>query len=230
MGEVQIISESPVPFEDRIEAGQLLAGQMAAYRRQRPVVLGIPRGGAIVAAEVAKDLQAELDVILTRKLGSPLSPELAMGAVAENGSVVLDDDVVRYSGATPQHIYQVKTSELQEIARRSKAFRAEHPRIGLEGRLVIIIDDGVATGSTMKASLIAAAAERPLRLVCALPVGPAETVYRLAQHADEIICLRTPPFFQAVGQFYRVFTQTTDEEVLDVLRRARGSSYAQGRP
>jgi predicted phosphoribosyltransferase len=219
MGTIRVIARVGEAFGDRVEAGRLLAAQLTELNGHNPLVLGIPRGGVIVAEQVAEAIDGELDIVLTRKLGAPNNPELAVGAVAENGAVVTNELAMRYSGASPAYVEAVKKREQAEIARRAVVFRFVRPRIPLAGRTVILIDDGVATGATMLASLQAARAEGPARLICALPVAPEDALTRLAAHCDELICLRVPSPFGAVGQFYTVFGQTTDVEVVAALRR-----------
>jgi putative phosphoribosyl transferase len=221
MGTTRILSHSSEPFVDRIEAGWRLAHELDDLRGRNAVVLGIPRGGVIIAWELASALDAELDIVLSRKLGAPGNPELAIGAIAEDGKVFLDDRVVALLRVPATYIERERERQVAEITRRSVRFRAARPQVALTGRTVIVTDDGLATGATMQAALWAARQERPERLICAVPVGPGDTIARLAPHADELICLRVPPVFIAVGQFYARFDQTDDEEVLEILSKAR---------
>lgn len=220
MGSLQILSFSGEPFDDRAQAGQILARQLADFRRQHPLVLAIPRGGVIVGSEIFEELGGDLDIVLTRKLGAPGNEELAIGAVAESGNVYLNRELARWVGASEAYIEQERVQALAEISRRVQVYRSSRPRASAQGRVVILIDDGVATGATMQAAVWALKAEQLERLVIALPVGPEDALNRLAGDADEVICLRSPHYFQAVGQFYRDFTQTTDEQVLEALARA----------
>ncbi len=219
MGELNIVSRSPDAFEDRVSAGQTLAKALAHYAGKDAVVLGILRGGVIVAAELSRALSAGLDIVLTRKLGAPGNPELAIGAVSEDGTVIVEQSTAAYVGATPAYIEQVRQQELAEIHRRAVVFRQVKPRLPLRGKIVIVADDGIATGATMQASLMSARHEQPEKLVAAVPVGPEDSLQRLAQYCDEFICYRCPPYFDAVGRFYRQFNQTTDEEVRDILQQ-----------
>ena len=228
MGTLRIVSHSEEAFRDRVAAGQLLAKELAGWRGQRVVVLGIPRGGLVVACELARAIDADLDIVLSRKLRTPGHEELAMGAVSEDGKVFLNDEVVTEMGISRNSSYLRREREIQmqEITRRAELIRRVRPKVPIEGRVAIITDDGVATGATMQAAVWAARQEHPSRLVVALPVGPEDTVSRLAQDADEVICLRVPPYFAAVGQFYLRFGQVEDEEVLAILkeeyRRSQG--------
>lgn len=218
MAKLRIVSHSDEPFRDRQEAGQLLGRELNNLRGQKAVVLGIPRGGIIVARELARALEADLDIVLSHKLRTPGHPELAMGSVAEDGKLFLNEMVIRELGVDRAYIQQEKAQQLMEIARRSKLIRKIQPKVPLEGRLVIVTDDGVATGATTQAALWAVRGENPKKLIAAVPVGSEETIGRLAEDVDEIICLRAPPFFAAVGQFYTQFDPIEDEEVLKILR------------
>jgi predicted phosphoribosyltransferase len=210
-------------FHDRVEAGRLLARVVAGMGLTRPVVLGIPRGGLVVAAEIARAAGAELDVVLARKLGAPMNPEAAIGAASESGEVFLNDIMVGTIGVPRSYLELERTRVLAEIHRRSALYRKVRPRASLRGRSVIVTDDGVATGATMQASLWTARQEEPLELIAALPVAPEDTLDKLAHYADQTICLCAPPDFQAVGQFYHRFEQTTDEEAIALLAAAIGT-------
>lgn len=208
-------------FEDRTEAGRHLAVRLGQYAgRSDVVVLALPRGGVPVAYEVARALDASLDVFLVRKLGVPGREELAMGAIASGGVRVLNDDVVR-SLRIPQSAIEAAAAEQQsELERRERAYRGDRPTPEIAGRTVILVDDGLATGSTMRAAAGALAAQRPARIVVAVPVAAAETCAELEREVDEIVCLRTPDPFYAVGLWYDDFAQTTDDEVRELLARA----------
>jgi predicted phosphoribosyltransferase len=221
MGTIRILSRSDAPFADRREAGRLLARELEAYRTPAPVVLGIPRGGVVVAAEIAESLGAELDIVLARKIGAPGNPELASGAVSEDGQLFLDERIRARLGASPQFVAQQRARQIEEIARRVALYRAARPKVPLQGRVVILADDGLATGSTMQAALWAVRREQPGRVIVAVPVGAPDTVERLAASADEMLCLRAPEDFGAVGRFYRKFDQTPDEEVVEILGKWR---------
>jgi putative phosphoribosyl transferase len=210
--------DEALPFRDRIDAGRRLAGTLTRFKGEHPLVLGIPRGGVPVAAEVARSLEAELDVIVARKLGAPMQPELAIGAVTANGGSYVDDRLVRDIGVTRDYLERVRTQEIAEAQRREMRFRGGHPALEVAGRTVILVDDGLATGATMRAAARAVKAARPAKLVIAVPVGAAETCAALEREADEVICLTQPWPFHAVGLHYENFGQTTDEEVERLLR------------
>lgn len=219
MGTVRILSNSPEPFVDRREAGRLLARQLERFRAGRPVVLGIPRGGVVIAAEIADHLGGELDIVLSRKIGAPGNPELAIAAVAEDGRLFLDERIAERVGASGAFIAREQGRQLGEIARRVALFRAVRPKVPLHGRVVIVADDGLATGATMQAALWAAHRDQPGSMIAAVPVGAVDTIERLSRSVDELVCLRAPEEFGAVGRFYRTFNQVEDEEVLAILGR-----------
>ena len=214
-------------FGDRREAGRELATLLpASLRSEDVVVLALPRGGVPVAFEIALALGAPLDVFLVRKLGTPGHPELAMGAIASGGIRVLNDEVVQYLNIRRELIDAVAEREQTELERREAAYRHGRPMPSLRNRTVILVDDGLATGSTMKAAVAAVTHEEPKRVIVAVPVGAPETCQALRNLADEVICARMPTSFAAVGQWYRDFSQTTDEEVTDLLEKGR----PEGRP
>ena len=219
---LRIVSRSNQQFRDRQEGGRLLARELWEWHGQKPVVLGIPRGGVVVARELARALQADLDVILARKLRSPGNSELAMGAVAEGGELFLNEAVVRELGVDESYINRERAHQLTEITRRSELIRRVAPKLPLNGRLVVVTDDGVATGATTAAAFWAVREEGPKKLIGAFPVGSEDTIRMLAQQVDEMICLRAPPYFQAVGQFYLEFGPVEDEDVLKILKEERG--------
>jgi putative phosphoribosyl transferase len=189
-------------------------------RAQDPLVVGLPRGGVPVAFEVARALDAPLDVIVVRKLGVPFQPELAMGAVGEGGTRVVDERIVAAAGLSPAELALVEERERAEVGRRTLRFRGARPPLSLSGRVVVIVDDGLATGSTARAACQAARAKGAARIVLAVPVAPADTVVRLCSEADEVVALQTPEGFSGVGHWYQDFTQTSDQEVLDLLESA----------
>jgi putative phosphoribosyl transferase len=213
-----ILSNSAEPFRSREEAGELLGAELERFRGNDTAVLGIPRGGVVVAKEAAGLLGSCLDIVLSRKLGAPHNPELAIGAISETGKVFLDDSIVSHTGASREYIKEEAARQASEIRRRSEIFRKILPKVALEGKTVIIVDDGLATGATMQASLWAARREKPKRLIAAVPVASGEAVDRVNCYCDETIVLRLPEFFGAVGQFYLNFNQTTDEEVIGILK------------
>ena len=218
MNNWRIISRNGEAFSDRREAGQLLTAELQAYRGKNAVVLGVPRGGMAVAQEIANQLGADLDIVLSRKLRSPGQPELAFGAISEDGQVSFNQDVVRMLEIDSDYVERESAFQLAEINRRNRIFRQARPKVSLAGRITIITDDGVATGATFKVALAAARHENPSKLIAALPVGPEDTIKALATHADELICLRSPSDFGAVGQFYQHFEQLDDEDVVAILR------------
>lgn len=221
-GTLRIVSSAQTPFHDRVEAGKLLAVELASYLGREPVVLGIPRGGVVVAREIAKALKGDLDVVLAHKLGTPGEPELAMGSVAEDGRVFLNEGITRSYDISHDYVEAEKARQMAQMKQRTEMVRRVRPKIPLKGRVVIVTDDGVATGATAQAALWAARMEGADTLVCAMPVGPKETMQRLAQFADETVCLRAPPIFAAVGQFYERFYPVEDEDMLAILREAQG--------
>jgi putative phosphoribosyl transferase len=227
--QIRVISYSNEPFKDREQAGQILAEELINLRGKKAVVLGIPRGGIIVARELARRIEAEMDVVLSRKLGTPGQSELAMGSLSEDGAIFLNRDVVQELGVTDRDIEREKVLQMGEIQRRSQLIRSILPKTPLKDRIVLVTDDGVATGATMQAALWAVRQENPQKLIAAIPVASAEALERLSIDADEIICLRQPPFFYAVGQFYAQFYQVEDRDVLQILeeevrRREKGKS------
>jgi putative phosphoribosyl transferase len=214
-------------FRDRREAGRFLAEMLSAWRRQPGViVLALPRGGVPVGYEVALGLDAPLDVFLVRKLGVPGHAELAMGAIASGGVTVMNEDVVGSLRIHSDAIQRVVEQEMRELARRSLAYRGSQPEPAVEGRTVILVDDGLATGSTMLAALKALRLRQPSRLVVAVPVGSPVTLEDIAREADEVACPLTPEHLRAVGIWYDDFSETTDDEVRDLLRQAAASTAA----
>jgi predicted phosphoribosyltransferase len=208
-------------FADRRQAGRTLATKLGAYRARNDVtVLGLPRGGIPVALEVATALGAPLDVFVVRKLGVPFQPELAMGAIASGGIRVVNPEVVRMCGIPDRVIDEVARVEGRELERRERAYRNGRPALAIAGRVAILVDDGLATGSTMRAAVAAVRRLRPSRVVVAVPVGAPDTCEDLAAIADEVICVETPAQFDAVGAWYDDFRQTTDDEVTAALQEA----------
>ncbi|MFN7949323.1 MAG: phosphoribosyltransferase [Blastocatellia bacterium] len=208
-------------FRNRTEAGRLLAQRLTAYARRPDVlVLALPRGGVPVAYEVAAALQAPLDVFLVRKLGVPGHEELAMGAIASGGVRVLNQDVVQYLHIPADVIDAAAARQQQELERRERAYRDDRPAPEIKGRTVILIDDGLATGSTMRAAAQALKEQHPAAIVVAVPVAASQTCDEFRNEVDEVICALTPEPFYAVGLWYEDFTQTTDDEVRDLLARA----------
>ena len=208
-------------FANRIEAGRLLAEKLIKYAgRDDVIVLGLPRGGVPVAFEVAHRLGAPLDVFIVRKLGVPGFEELAAGAIASGGVRVLNEDVMRSIPHADEAIDAVTIRETAELERREQIYREGRPPPELRDRIVILVDDGLATGATMRAAVKALRERGAAKIVVAVPVGPPDTCHELEERADETICLRTPAFFQAVGQYYEDFSQISDEDVHELLSRA----------
>lgn len=221
MGTLNIISRSSQPFINRVEAGKLLARELGYLKDQKVVVLGIPRGGIIPALELAKALHGDLDVVLSHKLRTPGNPELAMGAIAEGGVAFVEPRIVQMMGISKQLVEEEKARQMGELNRRAAEIRRVRPKVNLKNRQVIITDDGVATGATTMAAVLAVRHENPRRLILALPVGSEDSLVKLTEKADETICLRVPQNFMGVGQFYTTFDQVSDEEMLDILKEAR---------
>ena len=207
-------------FRDRRDAGRQLARALTGFGGPDVVVLGLPRGGVPVAYEVARALDAPLDVIVVRKLGFPGQPEFAMGAIGEDGVRVLDDDTLRAGSVTARQLADVEQRERRELERRSEQFRRVRPRVELTGRTALVVDDGIATGSTARAACLVARAHGAVHVVLAAPVAPSEAIDRLADAADDLVVWATPTPFLAVGRFYVDFTPTTDDEVVRLLEEA----------
>ena len=213
-------------FLDRADAGRRLARLLAGVAGPDVVVLGLPRGGVPVAYQIARALGAPLDVILVRKVGLPAQPELAMGAIGEDGVRLVNDDVVRADRVTAAEFAEVERRERAELTRRAERYRAERPRAGLAGQTAIVVDDGIATGSTARVACQVARAHGAAKVILAVPVAPRATVARLGEVADQVICVESPEPFFAIGQWYRDFSQTSDAEVVELLHQAAGSRDA----
>ncbi len=204
-------------FRDRNDAALQLANRLEKFKGENPLILAIPRGGVAIGSVLANKLSGDLDIILTRKLRTPGNPELAMGSVDESGAMYLNESVLAMLRVPPEKIREERHRQLEVIRRRAESYRRVYPKVPMDGRTVIIVDDGIATGSTMRAAIEAAKAGRAKKLVVALPVGPPEQVAKLEPEVDEVVCLRTPANFMAVGQFYESFEQVSDEEVKQTL-------------
>jgi putative phosphoribosyl transferase len=215
-------------FRDRRDAGRALARRLSFYAGRADVtVLALPRGGVPVASEIARALDLPLDVFLVRKLGVPGHEELAMGAIASGGARIVDSEVMRAYRVSEEDVARVTEAQRRELDRREIAYRADRPPLDLKGRTVILVDDGLATGSSMRAAVAALEPLSPPRVVVAVPVAPRSTVFSLERMADEVVCLEMPEPFLAVGMFYEDFEQTSDEQVRDLLAlpvSSRGAS------
>lgn len=214
------VGKEPRQYRDRTEAGAYLAGKLKGYEGDNPVVVGLPRGGVVVAAEVARGLKAELDVIIAGKLRAPYNPELAIGAITEEGHAYINKTVIRSLNVDEAYIVGEKRERLSAIKEKLRAYRAVKRKVPLKGRTVILVDDGLATGSTMISAIEAAKAEGATRIIAAVPGGPSDTVERLKamEGVTEVVCPLIPPMFFAVSQLYFDFSQTEDMEVVSILR------------
>lgn len=210
-----------VYFSDRKDAGKQLASALTDFSFKEGMVLAIPRGGVVVGYEIASALNFKLDVIVPRKIGAPDNPELAIGAVTEDGTMILDDSLIMYLGVSNDYIYQESERQKQEIRRRQNFYRQGVSEPEIKDKNVIVVDDGIATGYTMKAALASVRNRGAATLTVAIPVGPPSTIKELKYQADNIVCLYTPEYFQAIGQFYSDFSQTTDEEVIELLKKQK---------
>jgi putative phosphoribosyl transferase len=209
-------------FRNRAEAGKKLARRLRAYaRRKDAIVLGIPRGGVTVAFEVATELELPLDVFVLRKLGVPGHEELAFGAIASGGARVLDTDITETLGISRAQIEEITASERKELTRREIAYRGGRPPLSVKGLTVIVVDDGIATGSSLRAGIEALRQLKPARIVIAAPVAPQTTFNRFKAEVDEVVCVEVPELFYAIGQFYEDFSQVSDREVIELLKKAQ---------
>lgn len=208
-------------YADREDAGRVLAEALDEFAGRSPLVLGIPRGGVAVAAEVARSLGGELDVAVAHKLGAPINPELAIGAVAADGRAIFDSALLKRLQVSDAQLESEVQRQTAEVTRRLAVYRGDGPEPRVGGRVVIVVDDGVATGATMQAVLRWLRAASPERLVCAIPVGPRETVSILEADADDVVCPLRPRYFMAVGEWYDDFRQTSDDEVITLLAEAK---------
>jgi len=205
-------------FKDRVDAGMQLASALVGLVGKEAVILAIPRGGVVIGFEVARELNLPLDVIVPRKIGAPENPELAIGAVTEDGTMILDNNLVSYLQVSKTYIRRESKTQRLEIERRLKLYRGNAPRPNLKNLDVVIVDDGIATGSTMKAALASVRKRGANRVLIAIPVGPPSTIRELEKQADRVICLHTPESFHAIGEFYEDFAQTEDVEVTELLK------------
>ena len=208
-------------FKDRIDAGAKLTKKLSAYKNKPDtIILGLPRGGVVTAYEVARVLSLPLDILVPRKIGAPTNPELAIGAITEDGSRILDKKLVKMLKVDEEYLREESKAQQEEAQRRLKTYRKDRPLLSLKGKTVIIIDDGIATGATMKAAISSAKAKKAAKIIVAVPVGPPETINAIKLLVDTVICLTIPEAFAAVGSFYEMFAQTSDEEVIALLEKS----------
>lgn len=208
-------------YNDRYDAGQKLAEKLTKYTNDKPIIMALPRGGVVVGYEVAKMLKAPLDVIVARKIGAPFQPELGVGAIAPNGIRILNNELIRLLNIPESAVEEVIQKETIEMNRRINFYRKDLPLSDLKDKIVIVVDDGLATGVSTNAAVSAIRQMQPKKIVLAVPVAPPNTASRFKREVDEFICLNQPPDFYAVGYYYKNFTQTTDEEVVDLLQKAK---------
>lgn len=209
-------------FKDRLEAGQRLAKVLEKYKRQKDtIILALPRGGVVVGFEVAKTLELPLDLVVPRKIGAPGNPEFAIGAITEEGEGIFNEAVIRDYGISKEYIDKTVEEEKKEAQRRLKAYRGDRPPLNLVEKTVIIVDDGIATGLTMRAAIKSVKNKDPKKIVVAVPCGAKDSIDQIKQEVDEVVCLHAPIFFGAVGAFYENFEQTTDEEVIELMKKSK---------
>ena len=209
-------------FRNRKEAGQQLAKKVAKFKGKDTVVLAIPRGGVVVGKEVAQALGCSLDVIVTRKIGAPGNPEFAIGAIGPNDQIFLNREVIKRLGIPKEYLHAEIGRQGLEMERRERMYRSGRRILRLEGKTVILVDDGIATGADVRVAIKSIKCQKPKKLILAVPVGPKQTVEALEEEVDELVCLAKPEVFYAVGQFYQEFGQTSDEEVVEILKGGRG--------
>jgi putative phosphoribosyl transferase len=219
-------------FADRQDAGRQLAAKLVRFKDTDPVVLALPRGGVPIGLEVAAALDAPMDLVLVRKIGTPGQPELAVGAVVDGDKpeLVINEEVKGLAGVADDYIAQEEATQLKEIERRRKLWLGDRPRVALKGRTVLVVDDGIATGATVRAALHAVRRAGPARLVLGAPVAPPDTIASLRDDADEIVCLATPDMFWSISMFYGSFPQLDDSEVSVMMERIAGDHAAAGAP
>lgn len=211
-------------FKNRKEAGRLLAAHLEEFRGKALIILAIPRGGIVIGREVAMALGAPLDIVVTRKIGAPSQPEFAIGAITQDGNLILDEESSRMVGASAAYLRSESQRQFKEVKARLKRYRGGRPYPSLKGKHVVIVDDGIATGHTVKAAMMSVRRHEPLSVVVAVPVAPRESIAQISKDADKVICLQTPEPFFAIGEFYEDFEQVTDDEVRDTLRELGSSA------
>lgn len=207
-------------YKDRYDAGQQLAEKLLKYKEENPIILALPRGGVVLGYEIAKKLNAPLDIIVARKIGAPLQPELGVGAIAPKGVRILNNELIRTLGISELQIEQIIEKETIEMNRRIELYRGELPQLDLDGKTVIIVDDGIATGISDKAAILSVKHFFPKKIILAVPICPPYAAEKFRQYVDEFLCLIQPSDFYAVGAYYENFEQTSDEEVIDLLKKA----------
>ncbi len=208
-------------FHDRSDAGKKLAGALAKFKNaEETIILALPRGGVVVGFEVAKELNLPLDIVVPRKIGAPDNEEFAIGAITESGEGIFNQEAIRTYGISQDYLNQTMVKEKREAERRLKTYRGSRPPLNLENQTVIIIDDGIATGSTMRAAIKSVKSKKAKKVIVAVPTSAADSARIIKREADEFICLDLPEFFGAVGAFYEIFAQTEDQEVIDLLKKS----------
>ena len=217
-------------FENRVEAGKRLAGKLAGFKGKDVIVLGIPRGGVVVANEVARALGAPLDVVVTRKIEAPGEPEFALGAVTQDGEVIMDSQAAESLGATPSYLDDQVRKKRTEVKERLERLRGDAPYPALEGKVIVIVDDGIATGSSVEAAVISVKKRHPKEVVVAVPVAPSDAVETLSEDGTRVVCLEAPRSFLAIGEFYRDFRQVEDLEVKRILEEKTAGRRANSAP
>jgi len=209
-------------FKDRIEAGQKLAKALEEYKGQKDtIILGLPRGGVVTGFEIAKALELPLDLVVPRKIGAPGNPEFAIGAITEEGEGIFNEGVIRDYEISKEYITRTVEEEKKEAQRRLKTYRGDRPPLDLKEKTVILVDDGIATGLTVRAAIKSVKNRDPKKIVVAVPCGAKDSIDQIKKEVDEVICLHAPIFFGAVGAFYREFPQTTDEEVIELIKESK---------
>ncbi len=220
MGRIREYAATVNGYADRRDAGRQLGAALERFRSTNPVILGVPRGGVVIAEEVRAAIGGDLDLVVARKLGAPGNPELAIGAVAADGVPYVDEYLARRLGVTPDRLEAEVVRQTEEVHRRLAEYRGDRPPVEIAGRAVIVVDDGVATGATLRTALRQVRRQQPAELCCAVPVGPEDTLLHLGEDVDEVVCPLRPPIFRAVGEWYDDFRQVSDAAVMEILARA----------